>query len=111
MKIFITERVKPLIEKFSAEESQQLFDDLRSYRDENPANYKDSCALLNSRSDLDIRVITDHPLFSEPFVKVDTKMIEHLKEEGPNKRMMAWFKAGHERDENLDEVLTPLEFD
>jgi hypothetical protein len=62
-------------------------------------------------SGLDIRIVVNHPQFSEAFVKIDTKMTEHLAEQGTNKKVMAFFKANRARNEDINEVLIPLEFD
>ena len=107
----MTAAAKQIIDKMEDLDSERLFDDLARYKEKDPETYKEPCRFLNPQSDLDIRVIVDHPVFKDPFIKLDLPMTEHLAESGANKRMMAFFKAEKDRNQNIEEALFPLEID
>jgi hypothetical protein len=106
MKIYMTAAAKQIIDKMETLDSERLFADLARYKEKDPETYKEPCRFLNPQSDLDIRVIVDHP-----FINLDLPMTEHIAESGANKRMMAFFKAEKDRNQNIEEALFPLEID
>lgn len=111
MKIYMTAGAKEIIEKMGAEDSTRLFEELKRYREEDASSHKSSMGILNLEHKMDMRIIVGHPLIKEPFLKLDLPMTEHHGVEPTGKRIMAFFKAGRERNENIDDPLYPLELD